>query len=134
MPATIAELPENLRATLEKAAESSDMELIDDVIAKIRTHDAGLGDKLAMLADDWPSGIVTDEGRVASPTSLLASATVKAPEVLPLRETIAVVVPPFSEIDASAMLTDRASATSSSAHRSQTAEKMISSRPLWGAS
>ena len=44
--------------------------------------------------------IVTVAGTVASLVSLLERETTNFPDVLPLRDTVAVLLPPFSEIEA----------------------------------
>ena len=52
-----------------------------------------------------PTGIVIVAGTVASVRSLLSSTTSKGTDVSELRLTIAVVVPPFSEIESASMVT-----------------------------
>jgi hypothetical protein len=46
-------LPPELLARLEMATDSSDMRMIDNVIAEIRTRDAALADAFASLAHDF---------------------------------------------------------------------------------
>ena len=59
------------------------------------------------VAVDAPARKLTVAGTVASPVSLLDSVTVSAPDVSPIRVTVPVVDPPFSEIAASSKLTLR---------------------------
>ena len=56
-----------------------------------------------------PAAMVTEEGTVASPVSSLARSTTSELVVSPLRVTVAVVLPPFSLMEASAMATVRVS-------------------------
>ncbi len=52
-----------------------------------------------------PAAIVTVAGTVASPVSSLERSTTNSLVVSPLRVTVAVVTPPFSLIEASAIVT-----------------------------
>jgi CheY-like chemotaxis protein len=52
-PVALAALPSDLVANLEHATLRSDAELIDQVIYEIRTHDTGLADALARLANTF---------------------------------------------------------------------------------
>ncbi len=53
LKAEIGKLPSELLANLAEATELSDIELIDQVIAEIRRHNASLADALAKLARDF---------------------------------------------------------------------------------
>ena len=54
---------------------------------------------IGKVTDDWPSGISTVAGTVASDVSLLESVTSTSPVGRLLRDTVAVAVPPFSLIE-----------------------------------
>ncbi|QTA90979.1 hybrid sensor histidine kinase/response regulator [Desulfonema magnum] len=53
MAETLAELSSDLLAVLEKASESGDTEMVNEVIADISAHNAALADGLTRLADNF---------------------------------------------------------------------------------
>ncbi|MGB0384019.1 MAG: hypothetical protein ACPGWR_04265 [Ardenticatenaceae bacterium] len=52
-PAALAALPEALLAQLEEAAEGSDMEMMEQVLAQISQLDPALASQLTKLADEF---------------------------------------------------------------------------------